>query len=315
MPANFVFKDPGIYINWLFTSTICINPCFLSSFFFCVGLFVDETLSCSVLEKTSTESFQALWIEISFVKNKNVICGVLYRQHNSPESFLKYLEETIDKFTSTEKNLCLLGDFNFCLQKIETCNYSRDFLLALQSCYLLPTIDKPTRVHKNSASLIDNIFVNNPEQVLISGNLITDVSDHFSQFCILTSSRHKIKRKRIKKLDLSHFNPDSLNSDLATIDWSCIIKTQANNVHELFSTFYRNFNKIINKHAPIKTLSRRRIKQFFKPWITKGIRTSIKKTNCTKLAIRKSINITEIKFAVLYVWVRNTITAPFLITI
>ena len=117
---------------------------------------------------------------------------------NSPESFLKYLEETIDKFTSTGKNLCLLGDFNLCLQKIENCNYSRDFLLALQSCYLLPTIDKPTRVHKNSASLIDNIFVNNPEQVLISGNLITDVSDHFSQLCILSSTRDKIKRKQIK---------------------------------------------------------------------------------------------------------------------
>ena len=36
-----------------------------------VDLFVDETLSYSVLEKTSTESFQALWIEISFVKKKN----------------------------------------------------------------------------------------------------------------------------------------------------------------------------------------------------------------------------------------------------
>ena len=101
--------------------------------------------------------------------------------------------------------------------------------------------------------------MHNSEQVLISGNLITDVSDHFSQFCILTSTRDKIKRKQIKKRDLSHFNPDSLNSDLATIDWSCIIKTHANNVDELFSTFYRNFNKIVNKHAPIKTLSRCRI--------------------------------------------------------
>ena len=108
--------------------------------------------------KASTESFQALWIEISFVKKKNVICGVLYRQHNSPESFLKYLEETIDKFTSTGKNLCLLRDFNLCLQKIETCNYNCDLLLAPQSCYLLPTIYKPTRVHNNSASLIDNIL-------------------------------------------------------------------------------------------------------------------------------------------------------------
>ena len=41
-----------------------------------------------------------------------------------------------------------------------------------------------------SASLIDNIFVNNPNQVLISGNIITEVSDHFSQFCI-TVLEHK----------------------------------------------------------------------------------------------------------------------------
>ena len=89
---------------------------------------------------------------------------------------------------------------NLCVQKNETCNYSRDFLLALQSSYLPPNIDKPTRVHKNSASLTDNIFVNNPEQVLISGNLITDVSDHFSQFCTLTSTRDNIGTLNVHEL-------------------------------------------------------------------------------------------------------------------
>ena len=34
-------------------------------------------------------------------------------------------------------------------------------------------IDKQERVHNNSASLIDNIFINNADQVLISGNTIT----------------------------------------------------------------------------------------------------------------------------------------------
>ena len=132
-----------------------------------VGLFVDETLNYSVLEKVSTESFQALWIEISFVNPKNVICGIMHRQHNSPESFLKYMEEATVKFCSTGKSLCLLGHFNICLRKFETYNYSRDFLLTLKSCYLLRTIDKPTRVHANTARLIDNIFANNPEKVLI----------------------------------------------------------------------------------------------------------------------------------------------------
>ena len=68
-----------------------------------VGMFIDETLNYKVLERTSNEAFQALWIEISFVKKKNVICGVMYRQHNSPDRFQSYFEETVEKLTSTGK--------------------------------------------------------------------------------------------------------------------------------------------------------------------------------------------------------------------
>ena len=71
-------------------------------------------------EKVPTESFQVLWIEIYFVNQKNVICGIMYRQHNFPESSLKYMEEATASFSSAGKSLCLLGDFNVCLQKFET---------------------------------------------------------------------------------------------------------------------------------------------------------------------------------------------------
>ena len=52
--------------------------------------------------------------------------------------------------------------------------------MSLQSCYLIPTVVKPTRVGSTSATLIDNIFVNTPEKVLVSGNIISDISDQFS---------------------------------------------------------------------------------------------------------------------------------------
>ena len=57
--------------------------------------------------------------------------------------------------------------------------------MCLQSCYLIPTVDKPTRVRQNSATLIDKIFVNNPEQVFVSSNIVSDISDHFlsAVFC------------------------------------------------------------------------------------------------------------------------------------
>ena len=50
-------------------------------------------------------------------------------------------------------------------------------------------------------------------------------------------------------------------------------------VNNLFSSFYNKFNKLVNKHAPMKTISNRKAKQLSKPWITQGLRTSIKIKN------------------------------------
>ena len=55
------------------------------------GLFIDQSLDYLVLEETSTPDFQALWIEVCFVKQKNLVCGIVYRQHNSSEQFLSYI--------------------------------------------------------------------------------------------------------------------------------------------------------------------------------------------------------------------------------
>ena len=116
-----------------------------------------------------------------------------------------------------------------------------------------------------SASLIDNIFVNNPDQVLISGNIITDVSDHFSQFCIMTSGRKEVANKTTKKHDFSDFSSVQLTNDLSIVDWDNIIVLKANSVDDQFSSFYRQLNKFMQKHAPLKVVSKCKIKQLEKP--------------------------------------------------
>ena len=90
----------------------------------------------------------------------NIICGVLYCQHNSPELFLKYFEEIKENLIATGKPVYVMTDANINLLSFDSCNYAQDFLLTLQSLNLTPCIDKPTRVHRNSFSLIDNIFIN-----------------------------------------------------------------------------------------------------------------------------------------------------------
>ena len=66
-----------------------------------------------------------------------------------------------------------------------------DIAQELLNLHERPAIDKPTRVCQTSSTLIDNIFLNNPDQVLSCGNIISDISDHFSQFCIFKSMKEK----------------------------------------------------------------------------------------------------------------------------
>ena len=129
-----------------------------------VGLFIDDTLNYTVSKKLKLSRHCGLNFHSSN-KKKNIICGIIYRQHNSPDLCLNYLTDTLEKLNLAGKRVCLLGDFNLCLLKTQTSHYSHDFLTTLQGNYLIPTIDKPTPVHRTTATLIDNIFVNNPEQV------------------------------------------------------------------------------------------------------------------------------------------------------
>lgn len=140
-----------------------------------VGMYIDSELRYTVLEKSSNEAFQALWVEIFQTNVANIICGVLYRQHNSPELFLKYFEETAENLIATGKPVYVMTDANINLLSFDSCNYAQDFLLTLQSLNLTPCIDKPTRVHRNSFSLIDNIFTNKVNENIISGNIISDI--------------------------------------------------------------------------------------------------------------------------------------------
>ena len=63
----------------------------------------------------------------------------------------------------------LMGDFNIDLLKYDA---NAD------------SVTTPTRVTAHWKSLIDNMFLNNIDSGLISGNIISTISDHFAQFLL-----------------------------------------------------------------------------------------------------------------------------------
>ena len=85
----------------------------------------------------------------------------------------------LEKLGSSDKDVYRMGGFNIDLLKSEISDLTHDFLLSLQSYSFFPVIDKPTRVYNNSATLIDNIFVNRFNHKISSGN---------SQTLVITTS-------------------------------------------------------------------------------------------------------------------------------
>ena len=59
-----------------------------------------------------------------------------------------------------------------------------NFLDKMFSQSFLPNITTPTRIIRNTKTLIDNTYYNNPLNNIISGNLISITSDHLIQFLI-----------------------------------------------------------------------------------------------------------------------------------
>ena len=80
-----------------------------------------------------------------------------------------------------------MGDFNLNLLNADSNHLTSEFLETMYSFSYIPVINKPTKVQKNSVTIIDNIFSNNINGTFdLSGILYTDVSDHFPVFICLT---------------------------------------------------------------------------------------------------------------------------------
>jgi len=91
---------------------------------------------------------------------------------------------------------------------------------------------------------------------IIGGNIISDNSDHFSVFCLTSSLVVKGTPDRPLAREFSKFSEENFVHDLSRIDWVDIVSRNETNIDKVYSSFHNKLNKLINKHAPSKPISR-----------------------------------------------------------
>ena len=105
---------------------------------------------------TSTEN---CFIEV-LSKTGNIIIGSIYRPPNTNEKeFISVIARIIECSVSEKKEIILGMDHNLDLMKNHLHKNTKTFLDMMLSKDCVPTITKPSRITKSSATLIDNIFI------------------------------------------------------------------------------------------------------------------------------------------------------------
>ena len=233
-----------------------------------------------MIERTDLNSnspeYESTWIEIKNKRSKNIIIASIYKHpHNNFRDFFQYLEKCLNVVAKENKELYICGDFNFDLLKIDSDHSTQHFFNLLCSFGLLPHVLQPTRVTDNTATVIDNIFSNNTQDNIVSGNMLLSLSEHFSQFLSITREKVNLKKVNIYQRDYSKFSSDSFRDDVSIQNWTY----SHENVHDSFSNFYSKLEGSVNRHAPLKKLSPKEIKIKNKPWLSHLIVKMIKIRN------------------------------------
>ena len=143
-------------------------------------------------------------------------------------------------------------DHNMDLLKNHEHRRTQQFLDILLNNDLIPTITRPTRITKTSATLTDNVFISKMlQQSFDSMILIEEISDHLPSLVLM-------KQTKLRNKDPLHFKSRTLTVDkikcikdeLKKKDWNGILRSD--NVNINFENFCNELDITMEKFAPIK---------------------------------------------------------------
>lgn len=110
---------------------------------------------------------------------------------------------------------------------------------------------------------------------MISGNLCYDLTDHLPNFLIVSKLSSLPASAKVFRQDYSNLDRKTLISDIQSIDWNSLLK-KSSDPSNMFDNFYIKLSEVVDLHVPVKQVSKEDLKARSKPWITSGIRTSIR---------------------------------------
>jgi hypothetical protein len=207
-----------------------------------VLIYVHENFEYCVRNELSVSDRdkEIVTIEITNNKTKNILLSCCYRPPDGvSENLSMFLQQIIKKGINEKKENYLIGDLNMNCFQYNDDNKIKNFYDAIFETGSVTLINRPTRVTKNTATLIDNIITTDIFNHNIQKGIIkTDISDHFPLFLKInkTNTERNINTKKvIRKRIYNETNLKLFKDQLSLLHWNNInLDDNANNIYETF---------------------------------------------------------------------------------
>nr|CAH7750229.1 unnamed protein product [Callosobruchus chinensis] len=265
-----------------------------------VCMYIKESVATKQISPINTE-IEQLWIEVKFKKQIYAI-GTVYRPPSySVVDFLNCLElNIIDMLPKYDEIICL-GDFNIDMLRTES-SATIKLNKTLESLGLVQLVSSPTRNTPTSSTLIDLILATSNDGFVNSCSVIPAdrLSDHdlTSIELNITHSQSPAKYKKIRSF--KNFDLDCFYAELCSMNMDVIYNLP--NINDKIEVLNSNILKVLNKHAPIRTI---KITKPYSPWMTDNIKFLIFLRNKAKSRWRRTKNISHYDY---YKMLRNYTT-------
>ena len=224
-------------------------------------------------------------------------CRNLYRPPNTVISnFLDEYKHLILWLKSPRKMLIIGCDHNMdLLESMMRCSTESFVDLNLDND-LLPCIMKPTRITKETATLIDNIFVSSClSERITSSIIVNDMSDHLPCKVSINNMfplKNKAVTQEIRKVTKKKV--ECVIKELNSTDWTFLSENEnMTSCNELFNKFADILQDTVDRNIPIKKIIGKRLKPS-SPWLSPNLCKCI--NICKKLyaeAIQKGSSTTS----------------------
>ena len=166
-----------------------------------VCIYIKEDFNYSIINPgvENVAGVEDIWIQVQFRKFPSFIVGCVYRHPKALVVSFEYLSDVFRNILLRKKPIYILGDLNDNLL-IRGNNLNK----ITRNLNLKQVIDKPTRITRNSSTLLDVVITNNTEMIMKSDVEPGSVADH--EVISIVINIRKPKHEPIIRTYRSHKN-------------------------------------------------------------------------------------------------------------